>query len=73
MVQVVDQGARVLGFDDNIIDVSLDEVIAYLVAEALLNSALISGSGVFESERHSGVTIRAKGSDEGSFDLVVFL
>jgi len=41
--------------------------------EALLNNALLGGSGVFESKGHGGVAIRAERSDEGSFDLVIFL
>ena len=57
MIQVVDQGAYIPGFDDNIINVSLYEVITYRVTEALLNSALIGGPSVFQSKGHSSVTI----------------
>jgi len=73
VIQVVDQGACFPSFDDNVINVSLDEVVTYLVAEALLDSALIGGPSVFLSKGHSGVKICAKRSNEGSFNLVVFL
>ena len=60
-------------FEYNIIDVSLDEVVATLVVEALLNGSLISGSSIFESEGHGGVAICTERSNKGCFDLVVFL
>jgi len=72
VVQVVDQGACVPGFDNNFIDVSLGKVVTYLATEALLDSALTGGQSVFQSKGHGGVIICTKRSYERSFDLVVF-
>ena len=60
-------------FDDDVVYISLDEVITNLVVEALLDGPLIGGSGVFESKEHGRVAICAEGSNEGCFDLVIFL
>ena len=46
--QVVNKGMCFLGFDNYIINISLDEVVFYLVFEASLYGALV-GSPVFLS------------------------
>ena len=60
-----------LGFDNYIINISLDKAVFYLVVEAGLYSALVGSSGVFEPERHSRVAVGAKRRDERCFDLVI--
>ena len=60
-----------LGFDNYIINISLDEVVFYLIFEAGLYGALVSSPGVLEPERHGRVAVGAKGRDEGCLDLVV--
>ena len=46
--QVVNKGICFLGFDNYIINISLDEVIFYLIFEAGLYGALIGSPGVLE-------------------------
>ena len=46
--QIVNKGMCFLGFDNYIVDISLDETISYLVVEAGLYSALV-GSPTFLS------------------------
>ena len=60
-----------LGFDNYIINVSLDEVIFYLVFEASLYSALVGSPGVLEPERHGRVAVGAEGRDKRCLDLVI--
>jgi len=40
-IKLIDQGVGDPSFYDNIVDVSLDKVISYLIVEALLNSTLV--------------------------------
>jgi len=47
LVEVVDQSVSISGFHDDVIDVCLDQVVAYFVMEALLDGTLICGFGVF--------------------------
>jgi len=46
-VKVVDQSAGVCGFYDNLVDVSFDQVILYLIVKALLDGTLICGPDIF--------------------------
>ena len=69
--QVVNKGMCSLGFDNYIINISLDEVVFYLVFEAGLYGALVGSPSVLEPERHGHVAVGAEGRDEGCLDLVV--
>ena len=60
-----------LGFDNYIINISLDEVIFYLIFEASLYGVLVGSPGVLEPEQHGHVAVSAEGRDEGCLDLVV--
>ena len=44
--QVANKGMRFLGFDNYIINISLDEIVFYLVFEAGLYGALVGSPGV---------------------------
>ena len=59
-----------LGFD-NYINISLDEVVFYLIFEASLYSALVGSPGVLEPERHGRVAVGAERRDKRCLDLVV--
>ena len=56
-----------LGFDNYIINISLDKV----VFEASLYSALVGSPGVFEPERHSHVAVGVERHDERCLDLII--
>ena len=71
MFQVVNKGMCFLGFDNYIINKSLDEVVFYLVFEAGLYSALVGSPGVLEPERHGRVAVGAERRDKRCLDLVV--
>ena len=60
-----------LGLDNYIINISLDEVIFYLVFEAGLYGALVGSPGVLEPELHGHVAVGTERRDEGCLDLVV--
>ena len=60
-----------LGLDNYIINISLDEVIFYLVFEAGLYGALVGSPGVLKPEQHGRVAVGAERHDEGCLDLVV--
>ena len=60
-----------LGIDNYIINISLDEVIFYLIIEAGLYSALVGSPDVLEPERHGRVAVGAERRDKGRLDLVV--
>ena len=62
---------RFLGFDNYIVNISLDETVFYLVVEAGLYSALVGSSGVFEPERHSRVAVGAERRDKRCLNLVI--
>jgi hypothetical protein len=46
-IKVVDQGIGYPNFYDDIVDVGFDEVIVYLIMEALLDSTLVCGPCIF--------------------------
>ena len=60
-----------LGFDNYIINISLDEVVFYLIFEAGLYSALVGSPGVLEPKRHGRVAVGAERRDKRCLDLVV--
>ena len=60
-----------LGFDNYIINISLDEAVFYLVIEAGLYSALVGSPGVLVPERHSRVAVGAERRDERCLDLII--
>ena len=69
--QVVNKGTCFLGFDNYIVNISLDEAVFYLVVEAGLNSALEGSPGILEPERHSHVAVGAERRDERCLNLVI--
>ena len=71
MFEVVNKGVCFLGFNNYIVNISLDEVIFYLVFEAGLYSALVGSPGVLNPERHGRVAVGAKRRDERCLDLVI--
>ena len=71
MFKVVNKGVCFLGFNNYIVNISLDEVVFYLVFEAGLYGALVGSPSVLEPERHGHVAVGAEGRDEGCLDLVV--
>ena len=62
--QIVNKGTCFLGFDNYIINISLNEVVLYLVFEVGLYGALVGSPGVLEPERHSRVAVGAERRDE---------
>ena len=68
---VVNKGICFLGFNNYIVNISLDEVVFYLVFEAGLYGALVGSLGVLEPERHGRVAVGAERRDEGCLNLVV--
>ena len=62
-----------LGFDNYIINISLDEVVFYLIFEAGLYSALVGSPGVLEPKRHSRVAVGTERRDKRCLDLVILL
>ena len=60
-----------LGFDNYIINISLDEVVFYFVFEAGLYSALVGSPSVFEPKRHGRLTVGAERRDKRCLDLVI--
>ena len=73
MFEIINKGVCFLGFNNYIINISLDEVVFYLFFEAGLYSALVGSPDILEPERHGRVAVGAKGRDEGCLDLVVLL
>ena len=53
------------------VNISLDEVVFYLVFEAGLYGALIGSPGVLELERHGRVAVGVERRDERCLDLVI--
>jgi hypothetical protein len=72
LFKIVDEGAAVSGLDDRIMHVGFD-VLVELPLEAGLDSSLVCGAGVLQTERHGRVAIRAKRGDERGLLLVFFL
>ena len=60
-----------LGFDNYIINISLDEVVFYPIFEAGLYSVLVGSPGVLEPERHSRVAVGGERRDERCLDLII--
>ena len=60
LVQVLNEGVLVPGFDHNVIDVGL-HVTAQLTPEAGLHGALEGSAGISEAEWHPGVAVAAFG------------
>ena len=69
--EVVNKGVCFLGFNNYIVNISLDEVVFYLVFEAGLYGTLVGSPSVLEPEQHGRVAVGAEGRDEGCLDLVV--
>ena len=61
---VVNKGICFLGFNNYIVNISLDEVVFYLAFEASLYGALIGSPGVLEPKRHGCVAVSAERRDE---------
>ena len=54
-MKVVNKGVCFLGFNNYIVNISLDKVVFYLVFEAGLYGALVGSPGVLEPEAPKGV------------------
>jgi hypothetical protein len=49
-LEIFDQGVSLPGFHDHIIDVGFDRIILDLISEALLDSMLVCGPCILETE-----------------------
>jgi hypothetical protein len=72
LLKIGDERVGVSGLDDHVIHVSLD-VLVELFLETFLNSSLVGGAGVLQSERHCRIAVGAKRGDERGLLLVLFL
>ena len=69
--EVVNKGVCFLGFNNYIVNISLDKVVFYLVFEVGLYGTLVGSPSVLEPERHDRVAVGAEGRNKRCFDLVI--
>jgi hypothetical protein len=72
LFKIGDERVRVSGLDDHVVHIGFD-VLVELLLEIGLDSSLVGGASILQTERHRCVVVGAKWGDEHGLLLIFFL